>query len=192
MTADNPTPKQPKVTVENTDEVIKNIKARKSDATGDDWLDELCTEWEFEVTGTPKHWDKTDERQAVDKKYKAAIQARIAAAVTEADIAARVDELYRLSAINADIAEWPMVTKRLKRLLARQAADKGLREDTCQLCGLPNPVWFAPNELWNKVMRDPDEGDKYQFICPRCFAFEAEAVGITPTAWVLQVEGTRG
>lgn len=42
-------------------------------------------------------------------------------------------------------------------------------EDKCQVCGRPNPVWFAPN----------------------CFAQLAEAMGITPTARVFQPENTR-
>lgn len=36
-------------------------------------------------------------------------------------------------------------------------------EDVCQRCISPNPVWFAPNELWNEVAGD------YNFLCPNCF-----------------------
>lgn len=45
-----------------------------------------------------------------------------------------------------------------------------LGEDICQRCISPNPVWFAPNELWNEVMRPEGEGSEpYDFLCPNCF-----------------------
>ena len=47
--------------------------------------------------------------------------------------------------------------------------------DLCQKCGLPNPVWFAPNDVWNRLVPN-----RVGFICPTCFAsldFE--------TTWVL-------
>lgn len=68
---------------------------------------------------------------------------------------------------------------------------QGNQEGRCQLCNRDYPVWFAPNPLWNKVMRDPIKGDKYQFLCLDCFALEAEKQGIVPTAWVLDVEPER-
>lgn len=37
-------------------------------------------------------------------------------------------------------------------------------EDYCQKCGHWNPVWFAPNELWNKFRGE------YNILCPNCFA----------------------
>lgn len=37
-------------------------------------------------------------------------------------------------------------------------------EDTCQRCGGRNPVWYAPNYLWNGVMGSPNG-----IICPTCF-----------------------
>ena len=45
-------------------------------------------------------------------------------------------------------------------------------EATCQRCGRPNPVWFAPNDLWNAVM-----GDERGIVCPSCFAAQAEDQG---------------
>lgn len=33
-------------------------------------LDQLFEDWEFDVTGEPPHWEKTPERQAIDKKYR--------------------------------------------------------------------------------------------------------------------------
>lgn len=53
----------------------------------------------------------------------------------------------------------------------------------CQDCGTKNPVWFAPNELWNKVMEN-----KQMIVCPNCFINRAEAKGIKPTGWLLQEE----
>ena len=36
-------------------------------------LDEILSDWEFEVFGTPKHWDKTTDRLELDAKRKQAI-----------------------------------------------------------------------------------------------------------------------
>lgn len=47
-----------------------------------------------------------------------------------------------------------------------------ISEDICQDCGGDNPVWFAPNELWNEVV-DPN---KVHFLCPVCFIKRAEAI----------------
>lgn len=33
-------------------------------------LDEILANWEHEVTGTPKHWESSEERQAIDAKYR--------------------------------------------------------------------------------------------------------------------------
>lgn len=61
-------------------------------------------------------------------------------------------------------------------------------------CGHANPVWFAPNELWNEVM-DPDD-DRAAILCPACFVAEAAKRGVegvwelnlvhrrTPPAWM--------
>lgn len=38
-------------------------------------------------------------------------------------------------------------------------------EDFCQRCGARNTVWFAPNDLWNKVMG----GGDIDIVCPECF-----------------------
>lgn len=56
-------------------------------------------------------------------------------------------------------------------------------EAKCQRCGGPNPVWFAPNEQWNAV-----RGDEGGIVCPSCFAAQAEAQGIMPTAWTFAAE----
>jgi len=50
----------------------------------------------------------------------------------------------------------------------------GHPEETCLDCGRANPVWHAPNDLWNAVMGTPDnpraEGT---IVCPSCFAQRA-------------------
>lgn len=61
--------------------------------------------------------------------------------------------------------------------------DQNETESRCQSCGGHNPVWFAPNELWNRVTED-----KALIICPVCFIKLAEAKGIRPTGWLLQEE----
>lgn len=39
-----------------------------------DILEEILADWEHEVTGTPKHWEKTPERVAIDEKYRKQIE----------------------------------------------------------------------------------------------------------------------
>jgi hypothetical protein len=45
-------------------------------------------------------------------------------------------------------------------------------EDFCEECGLPNPTWYAPNELWNKLCTP------VEIICPKCFQKRADKAGI--------------
>jgi hypothetical protein len=59
----------------------------------------------------------------------------------------------------------------------------------CQDCHGANPVWFAPNRLWNLVMGGPSAmGDPGGIVCPGCFILRAEAAGVVPTAWELRPE----
>jgi len=52
-------------------------------------------------------------------------------------------------------------------------------ETGCQECGGENPVWFAPHDLWNRVMGGEDcKDDPGGIICPICFIRRAERVGI--------------
>lgn len=70
-----------------------------------------------------------------------------------------------------------------------RARGSGTGDQVCQECGGPNPVWFAPNELWNRVMGGPDAtGDPGGVLCPACFIAKAEEHGQCPTAWVLTPE----
>lgn len=48
----------------------------------------------------------------------------------------------------------------------------------CQHCGRPNPVWTAPDNVWNAVM-----GDDGGVLCPPCFIARAEKTGLTPPSW---------
>lgn len=55
-------------------------------------------------------------------------------------------------------------------------------ESICQLCGGVNPVWFAPNELWNSVA-----ANDYHFLCPNCFIKLADpglVWSIRPEDWL--------
>jgi len=64
------------------------------------------------------------------------------------------------------------------------------RELLCERCACEYNIWFAPNTLWNKVMRHPDgreASEKYQFCCPRCFTYTAEALGLCGI-WKLDLE----
>lgn len=58
------------------------------------------------------------------------------------------------------------------------ARDAEPRELLCMVCDRDYPTWFAPNDLWNRVMRREDGWDRYAFICPSCFGMEARAAGI--------------
>lgn len=53
-------------------------------------------------------------------------------------------------------------------------------EKSCQVCNDINPVWYAPNELWNSVVKN-----KYHFLCPNCFIKMAEHKGLEVT-WKLE------
>lgn len=66
--------------------------------------------------------------------------------------------------------------------MSSPSADCDRPEATCERCGRPNIVWFADSILWNLV--NPAEG----ILCPVCFAQQAEANGIVPTAWKLGPE----
>jgi hypothetical protein len=46
-------------------------------------------------------------------------------------------------------------------------------ESVCQDCGGANVVWFAPNDIWNRVVGSPNG-----ILCPRCFIVRANRAGI--------------
>ena len=60
------------------------------------------------------------------------------------------------------------------------AAERLPRELLCQMCGRDYPIWYAPNDLWNAVMRYGDQGnaDEYDFVCPTCFTVHAAFMGV--------------
>lgn len=67
------------------------------------------------------------------------------------------------------------------------------RELLCQICSREYCGWFAPNDLWNKVMRHPDgreASEKYSFVCASCFMKQAEALGLN--MWYEVSEADRG
>ncbi|MFA5897914.1 MAG: hypothetical protein WC829_02255 [Hyphomicrobium sp.] len=60
---------------------------------------------------------------------------------------------------------------------------------TCEDCHGPTLTWFAPNKLWNIVKGGPSAtDDPGGMLCPNCFIKRAEAAGVVPTAWVLDLE----
>ena len=64
------------------------------------------------------------------------------------------------------------------------------RELLCERCACDYNTWFAPDPLWNKVMRHPDgreASERYQFCCPRCFTYIAEKLGVCGI-WKLDLE----
>lgn len=56
-------------------------------------------------------------------------------------------------------------------------------EALCMDCGGENVVWFAPNDLWNRVMGSPNG-----IVCPNCFIKRAERAGLDRAAWRLEPE----
>lgn len=65
----------------------------------------------------------------------------------------------------------------------------GAEETRCDECGGVNPVWFAPNDVWNLVVGGPDAtDDPGGILCPICFIRKAEGAGVRPTAWALSPE----
>lgn len=74
------------------------------------------------------------------------------------------------------------------------AAAKTPEEGVCELCNVEYGVWFAPNPIWNKIMRHPDGkevSEKYNFVCPNCFIRTAEALGIH-RVWELHSDPDKG
>lgn len=57
------------------------------------------------------------------------------------------------------------------------------RELLCEICNRDYKVWFAPNALWNEVVRD-----QFNFLCPTCFTNMAAAHGVEYTAFEVRVE----
>jgi hypothetical protein len=43
----------------------------------------------------------------------------------------------------------------------------------CQDCGRRNVCWYAPNEVWNRVM-----GNEAGLLCPSCFVVRALGAGL--------------
>lgn len=74
----------------------------------------------------------------------------------------------------------------------REALERA-NEKVCMDCAGHNPVWFAPNKVWNLVIGGPDANDDPGgFYCPVCFIRRAEASGFVPTGWELRPEEIDG
>lgn len=74
-----------------------------------------------------------------------------------------------------EIARW--LRRQTLHSQALQAGAQEPRELLCMKCGKEHPVWYAPNDIWNAVMRQSDGSDRIPFICPTCFAVEATEYG---------------
>jgi hypothetical protein len=59
-------------------------------------------------------------------------------------------------------------------------------EGPCFDCGGENVTWFAPNEIWNAVVRSGDKPDV--MLCPLCFIRRAERAGYNKDAWRIAPE----
>jgi len=79
--------------------------------------------------------------------------------------------------------------KRIREALLDQPTFTPPDKTGCQECGGENPVWFAPHDLWNRVMGGEDcKDDPGGILCPVCFIRRAEQVGIKEIWWVGPVE----
>ena len=68
------------------------------------------------------------------------------------------------------------------------STDDLARELLCGSCHREYVCWFAPNEIWNAIMRDASGNESQPFLCPTCFTSIAEARGIIPIAWRIAPE----
>ncbi len=59
----------------------------------------------------------------------------------------------------------------------------GAPAEICQNCHQAYGVWFAANEVWNKVIPD-----RVGMLCPNCFINRAERQGFECTGWQLVPE----
>lgn len=55
--------------------------------------------------------------------------------------------------------------------------------EICQNCHQANPIWFAPNDIWNAVVEEVSG-----ILCPVCFINRAERQGFKCTARELRPE----
>lgn len=90
-----------------------------------------------------------------------------------------------------EVVGWSLILGSLYKFPAEVKKEK--RELLCEVCDHDYPIWYAPNPIWNKIMRWPDgreASEKISFICPTCFVMEAERLGIRSKgkAWVLHLE----
>lgn len=88
-----------------------------------------------------------------------------------------------------EVVGWSLILGGLYR--SPDDTKKEKRELLCEICDRDYPVWYAPNPLWNKVMRAPDgreASERVSFVCPTCFTMEARRKGIKGVAWVLSLE----
>jgi hypothetical protein len=64
------------------------------------------------------------------------------------------------------------------------------RELHCERCDSEYVVWFAPNAIWNLVVREHTPiGRREPFLCPTCFTVLAESRGVK-VAWMVAPEDT--
>lgn len=68
--------------------------------------------------------------------------------------------------------------KALETLGGTRSEEGGARELLCDICRRDYPIWSAPNDLWNAVMRDDEGRDQHQFVCPTCFTIRAAIMGV--------------
>lgn len=103
------------------------------------------------------------------------------------------NDLQGRASLSTELARERRAAEYIDRARALPAAggEREVRELLCQRCDREYPVWSAPNDLWNRVVRDHG-GDGYgarplrdRFLCPSCFGMLAEERGIKVTPWLL-------
>lgn len=75
---------------------------------------------------------------------------------------------------------------RTKLATSEKNIESAAEECLCEECGRDYEVWFAPNDIWNRVMRkeDHETSGPEPFLCAACFMRRA-AADIATTGWLV-------
>jgi len=141
------------------DEIWMNAKwPRHGDPKPDSFVDiegEVTTIWQFKLNG--KWHDFSSDAVEVVNRY--------------ANEGAETRQVARLKPAEGAYPLQSIVREAIGQLEDSHAAFPH-PEDFCQRCGARNTVWFAQNDLWNKVM-----GGDGGIVCPECFRKSCSEIG---------------
>lgn len=84
----------------------------------------------------------------------------------------QLEQMHNLSMSPEQYDVWELIWRHYTARLPAPV-ESPPRELLCQLCSRECPVWYAPNEMWNAVVRD-----EHHFLCPTCFTRLAAQRGV--------------